>query len=57
MLTSSVSKVARTATESAVKYGGIASQKVSEMASTVTDKVCIFLCFYKRNIFNKSTRF
>ncbi|XP_013147408.1 PREDICTED: ADP-ribosylation factor GTPase-activating protein 1 isoform X1 [Papilio polytes] len=39
MLTSSVSKVARTATESAVKYGGIASQKVSEMASTVTDKV------------------
>ncbi|KAJ0184001.1 hypothetical protein K1T71_000424 [Dendrolimus kikuchii] len=36
---SSVTKAARTATESAVKYGGIASQKVSEMASTVTEKV------------------
>ncbi|KAJ8736802.1 hypothetical protein PYW07_000073 [Mythimna separata] len=36
---SSVSKVARTATESAVRYGGIATQKVSEMASTVTEKV------------------
>ncbi|XP_068633955.1 ADP-ribosylation factor GTPase-activating protein 1 [Battus philenor] len=39
MFTTSVSKAARTATESAVKYGGIASQKVSEMASTVTEKV------------------
>ncbi|XP_049885344.1 ADP-ribosylation factor GTPase-activating protein 1 isoform X2 [Pectinophora gossypiella] len=36
---SSVSKAARTATESAVRYGGIATQKVSEMASTVTEKV------------------
>ncbi|CAH2035678.1 unnamed protein product, partial [Iphiclides podalirius] len=39
IFTSSVSKVARSATENAVKYGGIASQKVSEMASTVTEKV------------------
>ncbi|KAL4717749.1 hypothetical protein ACJJTC_000898 [Scirpophaga incertulas] len=39
MFTSSVSKAARTATESAVRYGEIASQKVSEMASTVTEKV------------------
>ncbi|XP_021192169.2 ADP-ribosylation factor GTPase-activating protein 1 isoform X2 [Helicoverpa armigera] len=39
MFASSVTKAARTATESAVRYGGIASQKVSEMASTVTEKV------------------
>ncbi|XP_039763154.1 ADP-ribosylation factor GTPase-activating protein 1 [Pararge aegeria] len=39
MLTSSVTKVARSATENAVRYGGIATQKVSEMASTVTEKV------------------
>lgn len=39
VFTSSVSKAARTATESAVRYGGIATQKVSEMASTVTEKV------------------
>ncbi|KAJ8738001.1 hypothetical protein PYW08_000596 [Mythimna loreyi] len=39
MFASSVSKAARTATESAVRYGGIATQKVSEMASTVTEKV------------------
>ncbi|XP_037299957.1 ADP-ribosylation factor GTPase-activating protein 1 isoform X2 [Manduca sexta] len=39
MFASSVSKAARTATENAVRYGGIASQKVSEMASTVTEKV------------------
>ncbi|CAG5003211.1 unnamed protein product [Parnassius apollo] len=39
IFTSSVSKAARTATENAVKYGGIASQKVSEMATTVTEKV------------------
>ncbi|XP_041986460.1 ADP-ribosylation factor GTPase-activating protein 1 isoform X2 [Aricia agestis] len=39
ILTSSVTKAARTATENAVKYGGIASQKVSEMATTVTEKV------------------
>ncbi|XP_045510252.1 ADP-ribosylation factor GTPase-activating protein 1 [Colias croceus] len=32
-------KAARTATEGAVRYGGIASQKVTEMASTVTEKV------------------
>lgn len=46
MFASSVTKVARTATESAVRYGGIASQKVSEMASTVTEKVienCILM--------------
>lgn len=42
MFASSVSKAARSATESAVKYGGIATQKVSEMASTVTDKVKLF---------------
>ena len=42
MFASSVSKAARSATESAVKYGGIATQKVSEMASTVTDKVNLF---------------
>lgn len=39
MFTSSVSRAARTATENAVKYGGIASQKVTEMASNVTEKV------------------
>ncbi|KAF9799030.1 hypothetical protein SFRURICE_017745 [Spodoptera frugiperda] len=39
LFTSSVSKAARTATESAVRYGGIASQKVTEMASTVTERV------------------
>ncbi|XP_026741699.1 ADP-ribosylation factor GTPase-activating protein 1-like, partial [Trichoplusia ni] len=39
MFASSVSKAARTATESAVRYGGIATQKVTEMASTVTEKV------------------
>lgn len=39
LFASSVSKAARSATESAVRYGGIASQKVSEMASTVTEKV------------------
>lgn len=43
IFTSSVTKAAKTATESAVRYGGIATQKVSEMASTVTEKVCIFL--------------
>ncbi|KAJ2954085.1 hypothetical protein O0L34_g2301 [Tuta absoluta] len=36
---SSVTKVARSATENAVRYGGIATQKVTEMASTVTEKV------------------
>lgn len=41
MFASSVSKAARTATENAVKYGGIATQKVSEMATTVTEKVRI----------------
>ncbi|CAK1554656.1 unnamed protein product [Leptosia nina] len=39
LFTSSVSKAARSATESAVRYGGMASQKVTEMASTVTEKV------------------
>ncbi|CAB3226389.1 unnamed protein product [Arctia plantaginis] len=39
MFASSVSKAARTATENAVKYGGIATQKVSEMATSVTEKV------------------
>lgn len=39
MFASSVTKAARTATENAVKYGGIATQKVSEMATTVTEKV------------------
>ncbi|XP_035439143.1 ADP-ribosylation factor GTPase-activating protein 1 isoform X2 [Spodoptera frugiperda] len=39
LFTSSVSKAARTATESAVRYGSIASQKVTEMASTVTERV------------------
>ncbi|XP_060809589.1 ADP-ribosylation factor GTPase-activating protein 1 isoform X2 [Amyelois transitella] len=39
MFTSSVTKAARTATESAVRYGGMATQKVTEMASTVTEKV------------------
>ncbi|XP_053623757.1 ADP-ribosylation factor GTPase-activating protein 1 [Plodia interpunctella] len=39
MFASSVTKAARTATESAVRYGGIATQKVTEMATTVTDKV------------------
>ncbi|RVE44633.1 hypothetical protein evm_010719 [Chilo suppressalis] len=39
LFASSVSKAARTATESAVRYGEIATQKVSEMASTVTEKV------------------
>ncbi|XP_073956997.1 ADP-ribosylation factor GTPase-activating protein 1 isoform X2 [Choristoneura fumiferana] len=39
MFTSSVTKAARSATESAVRYGGIATQKVSEMATTVTEKV------------------
>ncbi|KAL0902109.1 hypothetical protein ABMA27_000057 [Loxostege sticticalis] len=39
MFASSVTKVAKTATESAVRYGEIATQKVSEMASTVTEKV------------------
>ncbi|XP_075990568.1 ADP-ribosylation factor GTPase-activating protein 1 isoform X2 [Anticarsia gemmatalis] len=38
MFASSVSKAARSATESAVKYGGIATQKVTEMASNVTEK-------------------
>lgn len=39
LFTSTVSKCARTATESAVRYGGMASQRVSEMATTVTEKV------------------
>ncbi|XP_048488504.1 ADP-ribosylation factor GTPase-activating protein 1 isoform X1 [Plutella xylostella] len=39
MFTNSVTKVAKSATENAVRYGGIASQKVTEMASTVTEKV------------------
>lgn len=39
LFTSSVTKAARTATESAVRYGGMAAEKVSEMASTVTEKV------------------
>ncbi|XP_072930909.1 ADP-ribosylation factor GTPase-activating protein 1 isoform X2 [Epargyreus clarus] len=39
IFTSSVTKAARSATENAVRYGGIATQKVSEMASTVTEKV------------------
>ncbi|XP_063837882.1 ADP-ribosylation factor GTPase-activating protein 1 isoform X2 [Ostrinia nubilalis] len=39
IFTSSVTKVAKSATENAVRYGEIATQKVSEMASTVTEKV------------------
>ncbi|CAG9781705.1 unnamed protein product [Diatraea saccharalis] len=40
MFASSVSKAARTCTENAVRYGEMATQKVSEMATTVTEKVC-----------------
>lgn len=39
LFASSVSKAAKTATDHAVRYGGIATQKVSEMATTVTEKV------------------
>uniref|UniRef100_A0A8D8TLW6 ADP-ribosylation factor GTPase-activating protein 1 n=1 Tax=Cacopsylla melanoneura TaxID=428564 RepID=A0A8D8TLW6_9HEMI len=39
LFSTSATKLASKATENAIKYGGIASQKVTEIGSTVTEKV------------------
>ncbi|KAL1445876.1 hypothetical protein WDU94_003547 [Cyamophila willieti] len=39
LFSSSATKLASKATENAIKYGGIASQKVTEIGTTVTEKV------------------
>lgn len=50
LFSSTATKVASKATENAMKYGGMATQKVSEMSVTVGEKVCfvsfkVFICF------------
>lgn len=42
-LSSSATKIASKATENAVKYGGLASQKVVDISSHVGEKVCFYL--------------
>lgn len=45
VFSSSASKIATKATENAIKIGGYATQKVSEISETVGDKVCFYFLF------------
>lgn len=45
LLSIGASKVANVAKENALKYGNIASQKVVEVTSNVSDKVCLVISF------------
>lgn len=45
-LSSSATKIASKASESAIKYGGIATQKVADISTHVGDKVFFIFCSF-----------